>query len=142
MPPVQAWEEILTLDRLMSLHASEMIHRGQTQGIPKQGCLEGALGNAWSAEQYQPSELQCIASGLAFACFSLQYLAQNHCMPDGNKRIAWIAFVEILATIQLTVDVAQDEAAMFVEQVVMERLGGSEIMGWAEARLRFLMPPL
>ena len=141
MTPADPWEDVLTLDRLLTLHATEMRRRGQVQESPKAGCLEGALGNAWTAEQYQSADLQCVVTGLAFACFALQYVAQNHCLPDGNKRLAWIAFVEILATLQLKIDVSQEEAAGFVEKVVTERLRGSDVMVWAEHHLAFLMPP-
>lgn len=140
MTAVEPWGEILTLDRLLSMHKREMLRRKQNPQAPTAGCLEGALGNAWTAEQYHPAEVPGLAVGFHFACFALQYIAQNHCLPDGNKRLAWIAFAEILATMQLTVDVHADEAAAFVEKLLVERLRGDDVAAWAKDRLAVLSP--
>jgi len=62
----------------------------------------------------------------------------NHCLVDGNKRLAWLAFTETLAGLHLTVAVDPDEAADFVESVVVEHLSAEQIVEWAKDRLELL----
>jgi prophage maintenance system killer protein len=134
----QDWTEIVTLDHLMSTHGREMIRRGGAPDSGKPGCVDGALGTAWLAEQYATGEIANVLSGFIFACFALRGLAQNHCLTDGNKRLAWIAFIETLAALHLTVDVDEAEAAEFVTKVIVDHLTGEDVARWAEARLAVL----
>jgi prophage maintenance system killer protein len=132
------WTEVISLDHLMTTHGQEMVRRGGAPDPGKPGCVEGALGTAWLAEKYATGEIANVIAGFIFACFALRGLALNHCLTDGNKRLAWIAFIETLAALQLTVDVDEMEAAAFVTTVIVDHLTGEDVARWAEARLAVL----
>lgn len=142
MTDLQDWTDVLRLDELMTTHGREMLRRGGQPESGKPGCIEGALGSAWLAEKYAAEDTPRVVPGFVFACFALRGLAFNHCLTDGNKRLAWIAFVETLASIQLTVDVAPDEAAAFVERVIVEHLSGEDVVRWAAERITILDLPV
>jgi death on curing protein len=133
------WTQIIQLDELMETHAREVTRSGgKLDRVGRPGCIEGALGTAWIAEKYATSDSPMAVPGFIFACFSLCGLAMNHCLLDGNKRLAWIAFAETLASLQLTVAVDEKSAAEFVEKILIEHLTGEDVVKWAEARLEFL----
>ena len=141
MSTPENWTDVIRLDELMNTHAREVARSGgqlDTKGRP--GCIDGALGTAWIAEQYAASVSPMAISGFIFACFALRGLALNHCLMDGNKRLAWIAFIETLASLQLTVAVGEEEAATFVTSVIVDHLTGEDVVRWAEARLSVLTP--
>lgn len=132
------WSDVLSLDHLMTVHGREMVRRGGQPQQGKPGCVEGALGSAWLAEHYATSETEGALPGFIFACYALRGLAMNHCLVDGNKRLAWLAFTETLAGLQLTVAVDPDEAAEFVEHVIVDHLTAEQIVEWAKDRLEVL----
>jgi prophage maintenance system killer protein len=139
MSAPEDWTDIIKLDELMATHGREVARSGgdlDTKGKP--GCIEGALGTAWIAEQYATADSPMAMPGFIFACFALRGLAMNHCLSDGNKRLAWIAFVETLASLQLTVAVDEKSAAEFVEKIIIEHLTGEDVVKWAESRLEVL----
>jgi death-on-curing protein len=141
MSTPENWTDVIQLDELMDTHGREVARSGgqlDTKGKP--GCIEGALGTAWMAEQYATADSPMAIPGFIFACFALRGLALNHCLMDGNKRLAWIAFVETLASLQLTVTVDEMTAAAFVTTVIVDHLTGEDVVRWAESRLEVLEP--
>lgn len=136
---LETWEQLLPKNELLSILESEMARRGAgsvAEGKP--GCVDGSLGNAWSAEQYTADEYPGKIEGFVFACYALRSLALNHCLVDGNKRLAWIAFIAVLATLGLTVDVTQEDAAAFVERIIVDHLEGPVVVAWATENLSIL----
>jgi prophage maintenance system killer protein len=73
--------------------------------------------------------------GLLFGCYLLSYLSKDHCATDGNKRMAWLAFVEVLAFYNLEVDADDDEIETMCSQIITDALGGEDIATWAADRL-------
>ena len=70
------------------------------------------------------------------AAYVLRSLARNHCFMDGNKRIAWVACLEVLAVAAgVTVEGDQESAAEFVEGVATGAIVVEEVMDWLAARL-------
>jgi prophage maintenance system killer protein len=74
-------------------------------------------------------------TGLVFSCYALRLLALNHCLVDGNKRLAWLAFVSGLAALRLSIDVSDDDAEAFVNRIVTDHLDGQDVVRWASERL-------
>ena len=125
----QEWTELITVENVAFLHRASMTRYGTAlAGPPEPGCVEGALGNAWSAELYL-EETPNRETGLAFAGFVLFYLVRNHCFTDGNKRVAWLSALWILARRGLTVVATTDESdAMLLDAIA----GGPTITSGAD----------
>lgn len=107
------WIHLTTLERLTCL---ARLSFGQTEGgsdfNPRElRCLEGKLGNAWTAELYVEDDNK--VEGFVFAAHLMFNLIKGHCLIDGNKRIAWIALVDTLAGIGWMVESSDDDAEAF-----------------------------
>jgi len=63
------WEQWITLDSIKFLYLENMRRWGGPQSEPVQGCIEGALGAAYSAELYRRD--LCRASYLRPTSFSM-----------------------------------------------------------------------
>jgi death-on-curing protein len=73
---------------------------------------------------------------LVFSGFLLFYLNQNHCFSDGNKRTAWLAGLQVLLSLGLTVLATTGEA----EELCLSIAGGSidsadDVVDWLAERL-------
>lgn len=132
------WEGLFTYDDLMSLHQAEMARRASSTQVAKEGCIEGSLGTSWLAEQYVSADIPGTVPGFIFCCWALQSLALNHCLVDGNKRLAWLAFTSGLAALGLTVDASADDAEAFVNRIITDRLDGPAVVAWVHARVAIL----
>ncbi len=132
----EPWGHLIDLERVQALQG-EGVRRYETGIIdaPRGGCVEGSLGSAWSAEQYQETE-EGVCEGLIFAGYVLFYLAKNHCFTDGNKRVAWLSATWVLATLGVSVDASDDEAEQMVLAVVQGEIpSGAEVVRWLADRL-------
>lgn len=139
---LETWEQLVPKADLLATLDVEMKRRGAgsvAEGKP--GCVDGSLGNAWSAEQYTSHDYPGAVEGFVFACYALRSLALNHCLVDGNKRLAWITFATVLATLDFTVDVSEEDAAAFVERIILDHLDGPQVVAWAADKLAVLPPP-
>jgi death-on-curing protein len=100
---------------------------------PTEGCIEGCLGNAWSAKVYTEEEDQY---SLIFVAYLLFYLAKNHCFIDGNKRVAWMAAMDVLMRYNLTINATDDEAVQFVLDIVENKISdGNKVADWLADRV-------
>jgi death-on-curing protein len=131
----QPWVHLVDKARVLELHAKGLERYGGLMTEPKEGCVEGSLGNAWTAESYHEGADQELA-GLTFAACTLLYLATNHCFTDGNKRVSWMALTDILAKLGLMVEATQDEAEAFVKQIADGSLRERpKVVAWIAERL-------
>lgn len=130
----QPWSDLTSFDRVVALH--EIGIRQYEAGSvdpPSRGCVEGAVGNAWTAKQYAEEDRQF---SLVFVAYVLFYLAKDHCFTDGNKRVAWMTAVDILAKYGLTIDAEDNEAVQFVTDVVDGSISsGEKVAVWLAERL-------
>jgi len=104
----EPWDEAIGLATVLTLYTEGITRYGGVHSAPQDGCVEGSLGAAWTAEQYRAEA--GIALGLLFAAYAFFYLARNHCFVDGNKRVAWSCLIYILFRNGLTVRATDDEA--------------------------------
>ena len=132
------WQHLITTERILELHEQSLRLSHQKPlaiGAEQMDCVEGRIGNAWLAERYS-SEEQHMRSGLCFAGHLMYYLVRNHCFPDGNKRIGWIAAMTVLASLGLTVCSTDADAIDLVMRIAENEVpDGSAVVQWLAARL-------
>lgn len=129
------WSELITLDRILSRHADIMTSAGGLRSQPRSGCVEGSVGNAWSAQLYCTEDQQK-CDVLVFAGYLLYYLARNQCFSDGNRRVAWSVTIEGLGTQGLEMTGEDEEIATFLESVVADKaMTGDRVVSWVADRL-------
>lgn len=134
------WEAIITGDEIIELHLRGMVHGGPKQPTDARECVEGRLGNAWSAETY--SQPHGVRAGLLFAVHLFFYLTQDHCFLDGNKRIAWLAMTCALLRHGLTIKATDDDAYSMAMAVAEGSLSAEGVLDWVTPRLVALsLPP-
>jgi death-on-curing protein len=133
----QPWTQWIGDDTITSLYA-EGIKRWKGLGSPpKPGCIEGALGAAYNAEEYSPgSEQEGFVRGMIFVGYLLFYLATKHCYTDGNKRIAWACAMFVLLSFGLTVEATEDEIVEFCLSISKGEIRrGADVVTWLADRL-------
>lgn len=122
---------------ILELHAQGIRAHGGDGGVRPTDpeCVEGKLGNAWSAEGYATQDEHRVG-GLIFAAFLLFYLAKGHCFTDGNKRVAWTSAMRVLLVLGLTVTVQTDEAYEFMKAIADgSEISGETVLRWLAERL-------
>jgi death on curing protein len=130
----EPWIHLTTYDQILLLHEESIKRFGGNFSTPRDGCVEGSLGAAWSFELYMatPDARQ----GLSFSGALLFYLIKNHCFTDGNKRIAWLSAIEVLRMLGLTVSADADEAEQFCLDVISGTIKDtSGVVSWIARRL-------
>jgi death-on-curing protein len=132
----QPWLEWTSTERILALHATGLeMYGGPRQMQSPSGCVDGAVGSAYSSEVYLEGRRHA-KPGLVFAAHLLLYLVQRHCFLDGNKRIAWAACMDALAAQGLGVTASTDEAFAFMNSVIAHTVNsGEEIATWIAPRL-------
>ena len=129
------WSQLISMDTVLELQ-QEGISRygGINTANPKDGCVERSLGAAWNAELYMANE--DALQGLLFAGCLLFYLAKNHCFIDGNKRVAWMAAMEVLLRLDLTLDISEDEAEAYCLSILSGEVAeATDVSVWMADRV-------
>lgn len=132
------WSDLIDVDTLYSLHA-DAIQRfgGSSSRGDERPCLEGSLGAAWNAQLYAAADSDGATPWLCFAGCLLYYLTKNHCFVDGNKRVAWLAMVEVLYRRGLTIDATDDEAEQLCVSIIQNEMGSAILVSsWLAERLK------
>jgi death-on-curing protein len=128
------WEDLLNIDEVDALYNRNISRFGGIAGPSKTGCVEGAVGNAWSASLY--ADELADDSSVIFAAYVLYYLVCAHCFPDGNKRIGWICCFFILQKIGYTITALQDEVVEFGLAMASGKVfDGAEAVTWIKQRI-------
>ena len=139
----QAWSAFISPDRIVSLHDTGIRRYGGKPSPPRQDCIDGSIGGAYTAGLYtaKSDPPDPVAIALPFAGYLLFYLAKNSCFVDGNKRVAWTSAMEILYRFGLTLTATQEEAEELVLGVVEKRIdNGSDVVLWLEKHLTAITP--
>jgi death-on-curing protein len=137
------WENWIDEDIVHSLYAEGIRRYGGLGSPSKNGCIDGALGGAYSAELYSMPEMdsETLVTGICFCGYLLFYIATNHCFSDGNKRVAWTSAMWVLARMGLTLDVSDDAAIEYVLAISAGKVeSGDEVVNWLADRLVELEP--
>ncbi|KYF94361.1 hypothetical protein BE17_16975 [Sorangium cellulosum] len=128
------------VEDVLHLHATAIRQHGGDQSLaPKAGCVEGSIGSAVTASMYvaedgEPDLLVAVA-------YLLVYLAKNHCFVDGNKRVAWSAFLRVLDVNGIRIVAKQDEAAKLVNDVASGVIDAHGILIWLSSPDRITAAP-
>ncbi len=132
------WSALITAERVFELHRMGIERYGGTADIrtDSSGCVDGAIGNAWSAEAYDP--IEGAEQGLAFAAYLLIYLIRRHCFIDGNKRVGWLAMIEIFRTKRLEIDATEEQAEELVGSVIADEVDARDLTFWIAERLQWI----
>ncbi len=140
-PSPQPYDDMCSLARLRALHDRALtIGDGGSAGIIDKGCEEGTLGAAWMAAGYD--EIGQSQPHLVFGSYLLYYFATKQCFADANKRTAWLALGEVLATIGLEVKATDEEAIKFVKDVANKVVPDvHSVVKWVAERLQELRKP-
>ncbi len=134
----QPWTQWISDETITALYAEGIKRWGGAGSPPQPGCIDGALGAAYNAEQYSPEteEGGGILPGLIFCGYLLFYLATKHCYLDGNKRIAWACAMFVLLNFGLTIEATEAEVIEFCLSISRGEIRhGSECVLWMADRL-------
>jgi death-on-curing protein len=131
----EPWAHLISVEVISELHAENIkLYGGDSTPTPREGCIEGSLGAAWSAEGYAGSDNA--VPGLCFSGYLLYYLILNHCFMDGNKRVAWAACMEVLRSIGLTVDATDDKVERFCLSIIEKSVASAAaVTEWLASKL-------
>lgn len=134
----EPWREYISLEEVVRLHAEGINLYGGMPSKPRPGCVEGAIGNAYTASLYGIGENEPTPTSIALilAGYLLFYLASDHCFIEGNKRVAWTSCIHILAYLELTVAADWDEAFNLCDAIIKREVkSGHEVVDWLSERL-------
>ena len=127
---------VVTLERVLELHADAVLHKGGSPGVLNHHLLESAIGGALTSALYRaPLEAPDDADPVHVAAYLLIRLARNHAFNDGNKRVAWLAMEDQLRLTALTVDATTDEAERLVYDIIARTLDDDQVIRWIFQRL-------
>jgi death-on-curing protein len=128
---------LITPQTIMRLHkeASDRYGGDPTQRSQDIECADGRIGSAGNAAAYCAEGDEDM--GLILVAYLLYYLAKDHCFVDGNKRVAWLAAVETLKNLQLTLNVSTEDAYAFMIDLSSEgsTITASDVAVWLAERL-------
>jgi death on curing protein len=134
------WQHLISVQVIQELH-DENIRRfgGNPSPSPIPGCIEASLGAAWNAELY--AGIDNAIPGLCFGGCLLYYLHMNHCFVDGNKRVAWAAWMEVLRSLGFMVNATDDEVEQLFLDIINESIKNAvDVVFWLAPKLD--SPPL
>ena len=141
MNSTQPWTQWIDTDIVHSLYADGIEEFGGFGSRSKDGCIDAALGAAYSAELYSMPEVdeETIVSGITFCGYLLFYIATKHCWTDGNKRAAWKSAMWVLSKMGLTVDAPDTEVIAYCLDIADHKIDkGEDVVNWLAERLREL----
>lgn len=123
---------LIPVTRIHEAHELAIARWGGLPGLRDQDCpqrsLEASLNAALYASDDDPDPL-VVSVNL------LYYLARNHCYADGNKRVAWLSFVDQLACVGLGVAATQTEVEALVVAVASGETDTAGVTTWVAQRL-------
>jgi death-on-curing protein len=134
----EPWSAWITETLVYELHQRALAEHGGRSGRRSEGCVSGALGNAWSAQLYEGGGEDDPPNLFVFAVRLFLYLLRNHCFVDGNKRVAWLALDVVLRQEELTIDETDEAAEAFVRDASENAFSDAVVVEWLSARLAAL----
>ena len=123
----------ITVERVEELHREAIKKHGGDYSQPNTDCIKQCLGSAVTSALYQQQE--GAPNPLVIAGFLLFYFVENHCFSDGNKRVGWLVFTEMLRRNHVDIDAEKEEVYSFVDEIAMGNNKVDDILFWAEERI-------
>lgn len=117
----------VTYDEVHALHAGAIAtYGGELSGV-RDGCVEQCVDGSRTAAMYASDDGSDLLSA---ASYLLIYLARNHCFTDGNKRVAWMSMVRLLALNNIRVEAAEEAAARLTEAAATGKIDADGVIQW------------
>lgn len=124
--------DFITVGRVLALHARSIADHGGLAGLRDEGCPERSVGAAFSGALYDAPDGED-PDPLNVAARLLYYLARNHCFVDGNKRVAWLAFVDVIRAREVEINATVDDAESLVLDVAQGKVHVEDVIVWLAA---------
>lgn len=127
----------ISVGRVIEMYCEGIERYGGLGAVPPSAseCVKSCIGNAGLAEQYVTDEAS-LQPGLVFVGFLLFYLVKDHCFPDGNKRVGWLAAMEILADLGIAINASTEDAFNFVDEISCGNVeNGRQVVQWLAQRV-------
>jgi len=124
---------LITVDRVIALH--QALCSAVTSDAAG-ACLEQAVGTAVTNALYASEEGE--PDLLIAACYLARGLSTGQCFMDGNKRVAWAAFLDVLMAhgeLMLDVETDGDDAASHMADLSTNSMSVSTFARWAAGHL-------
>lgn len=138
MSSARPWKVWIDYEQIHELYAEGITRYGGLSSPSKDGCIDAALGAAYSAELYSMPEidLETVVTGICFCGYLLYYIATKHCFSDGNKRVAWTSAQWVLARLGLAINAQDDEVIDYVLAIAAGKVArGEDVVNWIAERL-------
>ena len=120
-------------DDVIHFHRQLIAEYGGLEGSPDLNALESTLARPRNRLQYDPdSSLAELA-----ACYGFG-LTQNHCFPDGNKRIALVCIDVFLQVNGSELVVSEVDAAHTIWEVAAGAISEEDLAAWIAANMQSL----
>lgn len=130
---------LVKVERVHEMHALAIAQWGGLPGIRDRDCPRRSVEASLTAALYAMEAIDDEPDPLTVSVHLLFYLARNHCYSDGNKRVAWLTFVEQLAVVGLDIEATQQEVELFVVEVAGGNLDVAAMSAWVAPRLTALV---
>jgi death-on-curing protein len=105
-------------------------------GAPAEGLARAVRLDAAASALAAPDRYTGLADQAAVLC---SRLVRNHALPDGNKRVALLAMLELIARNQgiwIPPSGGQDEIATTIERLAARELSEAAFAVWVRAHVR------
>lgn len=110
---MSAPELFFTVERVYALHAEGLSERPGAAGVRRPGAVEAAVVGAHRDAWYAAPDGEI--DPFSVVCRAFDKLSRFHAFVDGNKRVAWLLLLEVLAVhLEVTIEATDDEATEFV----------------------------
>ena len=100
----------------------------QTERESDPGCVEKSISASINGAYYLSEGAE--VNPLHLAGLLLFYLVRNHCFLDGNKRVGWMAAVEVLLTDDIVVCAEEEEVVQFVLEIASGQRARDSVIDW------------
>jgi death-on-curing protein len=117
------------LRAVIAIQAELIAEHGGLTGPPRQGDLEAALGRPVNlhANSDSPQTLPRLAAAYGFA------LARGHCVPDGNKRVAFAIIDVFLRMNGMALTADEFDAVSTIQSLAAGELTENHLAEWIAA---------
>ena len=117
----------LNADDIRYFHEQLIEEQGGLAGPPNEGALDSTLARPQQRLHYEPeTNIATLAASYAFG------LAQNHCFPDGNKRIALVSIDVFLQVNGYELIADEADAVLVIHELASGELSEEDLKRWIE----------
>ena len=120
----------LGVDLVIDIHSEQLALFGGPDGVRDVGLLESALARPINKHAYGDDDLASLAASYAFG------IARNHPFVDGNKRVAFAAFLVFLGLNGVTFRVEPERATASILALAAGEIDEAGFTQWVKENLQ------